>query len=179
MHKDEGMYVDAYQRLLAPEEVCLASRIIMVRPKVLLMGRWRFVQPGRYLSSGTRSHRPLLTHHLAPGPMPYIRQQFHARIAPLADIVELTSGTMDELEADMKSKYKGLVAIYHFRDPGSYFGFLGEPFFSTLPDSCKTLCHREVAAARRESSPADDAFSGGRVRRHRRPRCEAIRSHCE
>ncbi|WRT67534.1 uncharacterized protein IL334_004506 [Kwoniella shivajii] len=88
--------------------------------------------------------------------MPYVREQFFAEVSPLATIVELSSKSMQEFEEDLKTKYRGLTAIYHYRDPGTYFGYLGEQFFSRLPKTCKTICHLgagyddiDVAAARK------------------------------
>lgn len=64
-------------------------------------------------------------------------------MSPLADIVECTSTTYEELEQDFKSKYAGTVAIYHFRNPGGPFGYFGEEFFERMPESCKVISHRE------------------------------------
>ena len=75
--------------------------------------------------------------------MPYVKDQFYAQVSPLADIVQLSSANYDELERDMATKYEGVKAIYHYRDPGSYFGYLGEEFFKRLPGSCKVVSHRE------------------------------------
>lgn len=75
--------------------------------------------------------------------MPYIKDHFVARVSPLADIVQLSSNSYEELENDFNTKYAGVKAIYHFRDPGSYFGHLKEEFFKRVPSSCKVVCHCE------------------------------------
>ena len=65
------------------------------------------------------------------------------KISPLADIVECTSQDYDELGQDFKNKYAGVQAIYHYRDPGGPFGYLGEDFLRRIPPSCKVISHRE------------------------------------
>jgi glyoxylate reductase len=73
--------------------------------------------------------------------MPYVREAFFAQVSPLADIVQLSSTSYEELESDFLTKYAGVKAIYHFRDPGSFFGHLGEDFFQRVPESCKVVSH--------------------------------------
>lgn len=77
--------------------------------------------------------------------MPYVKDIFYDRVTPLADIVQLSSNSFEELEEDFKTKYAGVKAIYHSRDPGSFFGDLGEEFFKRVPASCKLVSHREWA----------------------------------
>ena len=79
--------------------------------------------------------------------MPYVKDIFYERVTPLADIVQLSSNSFEELEEDFKTKYAGVRAIYHSRDPGSFFGDLGEEFFKRVPSSCKLVSHREWAVA--------------------------------
>jgi glyoxylate reductase len=81
--------------------------------------------------------------------MPYVRDEFYAKVSPLADIVELSSANYDELKKDFETKYCGVKAIYHYRDPGSYFGFLGEEFFKSVPESCRVVSHRACLGSRR------------------------------
>ena len=75
--------------------------------------------------------------------MPYVRDQFYSKVSPLADIVELSSNSHEELERDFETKYAGVQAIYHSRDPGSFFGNLEAEFFKRVPKTCKVVCHRE------------------------------------
>lgn len=75
--------------------------------------------------------------------MPYVKEHFFAQVSPLAEIVQLSSVSYEELETDFTTKYSGVKAIYHFRDPGSFFGHLGEDFFKRVPESCKVVCHCE------------------------------------
>ncbi|WVR06146.1 hypothetical protein IAU60_003176 [Kwoniella sp. DSM 27419] len=90
--------------------------------------------------------------------MPYVKQIFYERVGALADIVELSSNSYDELEQDFKTKYLGVKAIYHLRDPGSYFGHLGEEFFQRVPGSCTVCSHREwVSPVTHTPSAVDDA----------------------
>lgn len=79
------------------------------------------------------------------GPMPYVKDIFYAKVSPLADIVQLSSNNYDELEEDFKTKYAGVKAIYHSRDPGSYFGDLKEEFFKRVPKSCQVVSHCECS----------------------------------
>ncbi|WVF71069.1 hypothetical protein IAT40_005866 [Kwoniella sp. CBS 6097] len=88
--------------------------------------------------------------------MPYVKQIFYERVGAFADIVELSSDSFEELEEDFRSKYLGVKAIYHLRDPGSYFGHLGEDFFQRVPSSCTVCAHLgagyddiDVAAAKK------------------------------
>jgi hypothetical protein len=74
--------------------------------------------------------------------LPYVKDIFFEKVSLLADIVECTSSTYDELEADFKSRYAGTVAIYHFRNPGGPFGYFGREFFERVPSSCKLISHR-------------------------------------
>ncbi|KAK1921079.1 putative 2-hydroxyacid dehydrogenase [Papiliotrema laurentii] len=103
--------------------------------------------------------------------MPYLKDKFFAEIEPLADIVQFSSQSYDELERDFGKKYKGVKVIYHYRDPGSYFGHLGEEFFQRVPPTCQVVSHLgagyddiDVAAAKRHNivvthtpSAVDDA----------------------
>jgi hypothetical protein len=75
--------------------------------------------------------------------MPYVKEQFFAQVSPLAEIVQLSSTSYEELETHFTTKYSGVKAIYHFRDPGSFFGHLAEDFFKRVPESCKVVCHCE------------------------------------
>lgn len=81
--------------------------------------------------------------------MPYIKDHFFKTVSPLAEIIQLSSNDYEELESDFKSKYSGVKAIYHYRDPGSYFGHLGEEFFKRVPESCKVVSHREWPVVKR------------------------------
>lgn len=73
--------------------------------------------------------------------MPYIKDHFFNTISPLADIVQLSSTSHAELEQDFETKYANTKAIYHYRDPGSFFGHLDEEFFKRVPESCKVVSH--------------------------------------
>ena len=75
--------------------------------------------------------------------MPYVKKIFYEKVGALADIVELSSNNYEELERDFETKYAGVKAIYHLRDPGSYFGNLTEEFFKRVPESCKVCSHCE------------------------------------
>lgn len=85
---------------------------ISVRPKVLLMG-----------------------------PLTYVKDTFVEKITPLADIVECTSQTYDELAEDFNTRYAGVQVIYHYRNPGGAFGYFGEDFLRRVPPSCKVITH--------------------------------------
>jgi glyoxylate reductase len=87
-----------------------------------------------------------------------VRDVFFAKVSPLADIVQLSSNSYEELEHDFKTKYAGVKAIYHSRDPGSHFGDLGEEFFKRVPASCKLVSHRKC------SSPSLLTISGCWIR---------------
>ncbi|OCF32006.1 hypothetical protein I317_06708 [Kwoniella heveanensis CBS 569] len=103
--------------------------------------------------------------------MPYVKDIFYNKVGAFADIVELSSNSYEELEKDFKTKYLGVKAIYHLRDPGSFFGHLGEEFFRRVPSSCTVCSHLgagyddiDVAAARKHGvtvthtpSAVDDA----------------------
>lgn len=81
--------------------------------------------------------------------MPYIKQHFHKTISPLADIVQLSSNSYEELENDFQTKYQNTKAIYHYRDPGSFFGVLNDEFFKRVPKSCRVVAHRMSTPLRR------------------------------
>jgi hypothetical protein len=87
--------------------------------------------------------------------MPYVKDIFYDKVAPYADIVEVTSNSFEELEQDFDTKYAGVKAIYRCRAPGSIWGNLGEEFFKRLPYSCKVVSHRES-----ESRSCADQQSG-------------------
>jgi hypothetical protein len=75
--------------------------------------------------------------------MPYVKDTFYSKVSPYADIVEVTSNSLEELERDFETKYTGVKAIYRCRAPGSIWGNLGEEFFKRVPASCKVVSHRE------------------------------------
>jgi len=75
--------------------------------------------------------------------MPYLKHKFEAEVGPLADIVTFTTKEYDQLEHDFATIYKGVRVIYHYRNPGSKFGFLGDEFFRAIPSSCQAICHRQ------------------------------------
>ena len=73
--------------------------------------------------------------------MPYLKDKFFAELSPLADIVEFSTETYEELEQDFKTKYDSVKVIYHLRDPGSPFGSLKDDFLKLVPSSCEVICH--------------------------------------
>jgi len=73
--------------------------------------------------------------------MPYLKNKFFAELSPLADIVEFSTDSFEELEGDFKTKYAGVKVIYHLRDPGSPFGSLKDDFLRSVPSSCEVICH--------------------------------------
>jgi hypothetical protein len=76
--------------------------------------------------------------------MPYLKNKFEAEVGPLADIVTFTTKEYNQLEQDFSTIYEGVQVIYHYRNPGSKFGFLGDDFFRAIPKSCQAVCHREL-----------------------------------
>lgn len=131
--------------------------------------------PPQSALDGYEAQRPPCSPADLPGPLPYVKDIFFDKVSPLADIVECTSATYNELEADFKSKYAGTVAIYHFRNPGGPFGYFDEDFFKRLPKSCKLISHRRLSVCRLD--PAER--SGCRLRRYRCGRCERLWDHSE
>ena len=85
--------------------------------------------------------------------MPYLKDKFEAEVGPLADIVTFTTKEYDQLEQDFATIYEGVQVIYHYRNPGSKFGFLGDDFFRAIPKSCQAVCHREQSPASSNSLP--------------------------